>query len=251
MSPPSPPLFPNQGAVRKPYGNLGSFIVPSDKIALRSPGRAQSITYKSLREFIDDFHIPLPEMDGTDTRAALTTTRKPLVCIAIPNGPVLAAVCLAVANRYIAAPINRDLSVGPDQFQADVLASGASCILIVRDDVDRLQLSGPLSWATKKGIHVFIVEHRDDPDQHGTLGSLTVTEMTHTSSSRSALTQPQPEPNIGDDIAIILFTSGTSGTKKIVPITVNNIVSGVGSVIESWDLKENDVCLNMMPLFHM
>lgn len=248
MSPPSPRLSPNQRAVRKPCRSLGSFIVPNDNVALRSPGKNQSITYKSLRKFIDKFNIPLPVVDETDSKSI--ATQKPIVCIAIPNGPVLAAICLAVANRYIAAPINRDLSVGPDQFQADVLASGASFILTAIGDVDRLQLSGPSSWAVKQGIMVFAVAYHDGPGEldYESLASLTLTDMVDASSSSIP---PHPEPNTGEDIAIILFTSGTSGTKKIVPITLNNIVSGVGSVIKSWDLEEGDVCLNMMPLFHM
>ncbi|KAF4494138.1 peroxisomal-coenzyme A synthetase [Fusarium agapanthi] len=57
--------------------------------------------------------------------------------------------------------------------------------------------------------------------------------------------------NKADDIGLIFFTSGTSGTKKVVPLTVNSIIAGVAFVIESWGLTASDICLNMMPLYHV
>jgi long-subunit acyl-CoA synthetase (AMP-forming) len=57
--------------------------------------------------------------------------------------------------------------------------------------------------------------------------------------------------NKADDIALILFTSGPSGPKKVVPITLHSIIAGVSFVIESWGLSSSDICLNMMPLYHV
>lgn len=58
-------------------------------------------------------------------------------------------------------------------------------------------------------------------------------------------------PNKADDIGLILFTSGTSGTKKVVSLTVHSIIAGIVFVIDSWGLTTSDVCLNMMPLYHV
>lgn len=51
--------------------------------------------------------------------------------------------------------------------------------------------------------------------------------------------------------ALILKTSGTSGTSKLVPHTLENLVAGALNVVASWGLTESDVCLNMMPLTHV
>ena len=49
----------------------------------------------------------------------------------------------------------------------------------------------------------------------------------------------------------MLFTSGTNGMEKMVPLSIHTLLSGVAFVIESWHLTNEDVCLNMMPLNHV
>lgn len=53
------------------------------------------------------------------------------------------------------------------------------------------------------------------------------------------------------DTALLLHTSGTSGTKKAVPYTLSSLLVGAACIIESWGIEESDVCINMMPLFHV
>ena len=53
------------------------------------------------------------------------------------------------------------------------------------------------------------------------------------------------------ETVLLLHTSGTSGNKKLVPYSLDMIVIGVGCIISSWNLSPSDVCLNMMPLFHI
>eukprot|EP00026_Physarum_polycephalum_P000199 Phypoly_transcript_00199.p1 GENE.Phypoly_transcript_00199~~Phypoly_transcript_00199.p1 ORF type:complete len:1729 (+),score=274.19 Phypoly_transcript_00199:185-5371(+) len=53
------------------------------------------------------------------------------------------------------------------------------------------------------------------------------------------------------DVAIILHTSGTTGTKKIVPILLEDLIVGAFCVAASMELTSNDICCNMMPLFHV
>mgnify|MGYP006195335761 CR=1 FL=1 len=50
---------------------------------------------------------------------------------------------------------------------------------------------------------------------------------------------------------LLLHTSGTSGTKKLVPYTLDTLLVGVGCIVSAWALTPSDVCLNMMPLFHI
>jgi len=53
------------------------------------------------------------------------------------------------------------------------------------------------------------------------------------------------------EIVLLLHTSGTSGNKKLVPYSLDMLVIGVGCIVASWNLTASDVCLNMMPLFHI
>src|SRR4030042_5652435 len=54
-----------------------------------------------------------------------------------------------------------------------------------------------------------------------------------------------------DDTALVLHTSGTTSRPKIVPLTQRNICSSGHNIAISFELKENDRCLNVMPLFHI
>jgi len=53
-----------------------------------------------------------------------------------------------------------------------------------------------------------------------------------------------------EDVAIVLQTSGTTSQPKTMPLKHRNIVAVANSFINSLELTENDVCLNVMPMFH-
>ena len=61
----------------------------------------------------------------------------------------------------------------------------------------------------------------------------------------------QRVPNKRSDEALVLHTSGTSGAKKVVPYTVQTLVTGAGCIMMSWGLRASDCALIMMPLFHV
>ncbi|KAI1340843.1 hypothetical protein F5Y15DRAFT_422716 [Xylariaceae sp. FL0016] len=204
------------------YGSLADFVIPSSKAALRHASAEADITHKALHDFVKNFSLPVVN------RSCL---RKPIIAIILPNGPLLAATVIATATWYAAAPINP--AAGAEQVAADIALAGASGIVTCRSECERLGLED-------MGLDVFFVDQADD-------GSMLVENT-----DPSAI-QPQASrtPNQRHDYGIILFTSGTSGNKKVVPMTVHSIVCGVGFVIDSWALTADDTCLNMMPLYHV
>lgn len=214
--------------IKQTYSCLANFIPNKPGPALYPTDTSKSISHEYLREFASQFSLPVQ----------LSGDRKPVISVALPNGPLLAAVLVAVIGKYTAAPINP--AAGPQQFQADVLQAGATCILTSRDDYAKLELEG--GWTQEHGIQVLIVELDEDMR----ISMTTVSGQTMSAESSSSLVS-----NTADDIALILFTSGTSGKKKVVPITTHSIVAGVTFVIDSWALTAEDVCLNMMPLYHV
>jgi acyl-CoA synthetase (AMP-forming)/AMP-acid ligase II len=55
----------------------------------------------------------------------------------------------------------------------------------------------------------------------------------------------------GDDVALVLHTSGTTARPKIVPLTNANLAASARHIAASLALTPADACLNVMPLFHI
>jgi len=53
-----------------------------------------------------------------------------------------------------------------------------------------------------------------------------------------------------DDTAVVLYTSGTTGTPKGAELTHSNLSSNVAAVVRLHSFGENDVLLGALPLFH-
>ena len=58
-------------------------------------------------------------------------------------------------------------------------------------------------------------------------------------------------PNNHDDEVLVLFTSGTTGNKKIVSHKLGEMLVATATISLSWDLTSADVNCNLMPLFHV
>jgi len=61
------------------------------------------------------------------------------------------------------------------------------------------------------------------------------------------------EPEIlieSDDIALLMFTGGTTGPPKLVPLTHRNIAASIENISSGYALSPNDATLLVMPLFH-
>ncbi|KAL7785241.1 hypothetical protein V8C37DRAFT_322844 [Trichoderma ceciliae] len=217
--------------VKKSYASFSSFILSDSRPALRASTPGDYITHKGLRRFVDRFHLPTRHLPTRNS------ARKPIVAIALPNGPLLAAACIAVTTYYTSAPINP--TVGAEQFRADVQQAGAQFILTTNDDCDRLSLRDP--WVASAGIQVFVMKW-DNNDEF---------EIQDLNGAAVPQSSENTNYNGPDDFALILFTSGTSGTKKVVPLTMHSIIAGISFVVDSWGLTASDICLNMMPLYHV
>lgn len=200
----------------------------NDQAAFVDPLTKSVLSHRMLSQFIGNFTLPITGEESC----------KPIVVIALPNGPLLALACLAITSYYTAAPINP--AGGAEQFWNDVQLIKSKAILAVAGDVDRLGLRDP--WIAQAGIQVFILDQKPD---------LTFGVTSLDGSLPSSFQLQQTPANEADDRALILFTSGTSGTKKVVPYSLYTMLSGVSCVIDSWGLTPADSCLNMMPLNHV
>jgi malonyl-CoA/methylmalonyl-CoA synthetase len=56
---------------------------------------------------------------------------------------------------------------------------------------------------------------------------------------------------IADDLAAILYTSGTTGRSKGAMLTHDNLASNARTLVSAWRIVEDDVLLHALPLFHI
>ncbi|KAL3925093.1 MAG: hypothetical protein SGILL_000632 [Bacillariaceae sp.] len=57
--------------------------------------------------------------------------------------------------------------------------------------------------------------------------------------------------NDHEDEVLVLFTSGTTGNKKLVPHKLGDMMIAAAVIAVSWNLSPTDVNCNLMPLFHV
>ncbi len=57
--------------------------------------------------------------------------------------------------------------------------------------------------------------------------------------------------NDHEDEVLVLFTSGTTGNKKLVPHKLGDMIVAAAVIAVSWNLNHEDINCNLMPLFHV
>jgi len=80
----------------------------------------------------------------------------------------------------------------------------------------------------------------------GTTGDGTLVPLTASQPSQSAV-----EPRGSGDLAVICYTSGTTGRSKGAMITHGNLISNATALIAIWEFTDDDVLLHALPLYHI
>jgi len=202
-------------------GGAGSAVLPTDGDSRKA------LTHERLREFVEKF-------DTLATRYGILPGDR--VGIAMPNGPELGVCLLSVCSRACSVPVNPDGTT--EEICRDLEAVKAKAIIALGgqshlDDAAKLM-----------GIPMLRLVPSDRECGLFTLVSHGQISKKKAEGSPDKMSGPQ-------DHSLVLFTSGTSGKKKIVPYTLSNLVIGTACIIKSWGLRPDDINLNMMPLFHI
>jgi oxalate---CoA ligase len=157
--------------------------------------------------------------------------RNDRVAMVLPNGPEMAASFLAVAAGATTAPLNP--AYREDEFDFYITDLKPKALLIQQG-----MESPARAVAAKHGVPVIELKPRLD----GPAGTFDLLAKNKAVSPTYALP---------GDIALILHTSGTTSRPKMVPLMQSNICATAGHIGETLALKPGDVCLNIMPLFHI
>jgi acyl-CoA synthetase (AMP-forming)/AMP-acid ligase II/acetyltransferase-like isoleucine patch superfamily enzyme/acyl carrier protein len=191
-------------------------------IASIDPGR-DSLTFSALLDFVRD----RGRLDAFGLKPG------DRCAIALTEGPELAVCLLAISTRCVAAPMNPWSPAG--EITADLMATGAKAVIVqAGDDFDPVRRA-----ARACGVAVIDLAPRSQM-----IGLFDLTGKR----SGAAGTAPY---NAADDIALTIFTSGTSGRKKLVKIRLKDLCVGAAALAAALELGPEDLGYNMMPLFHV
>jgi acyl-CoA synthetase (AMP-forming)/AMP-acid ligase II len=163
---------------------------------------------------------------------ALGVSRGDRVATVLPNGPEAAVAFLGVACASVAAPLNPAYRESEFDFYLNDLQVKA---LIVQPG-----RSSATAAACKLGIPAITLS----PVPGAAAGVFTLAGP----EARAAASGGPPS---ADDIALILYTSGTTSKPKRVPLTHRNLLASTQNIKNALALQPTDRCLNVMPLYHI
>jgi acyl-CoA synthetase (AMP-forming)/AMP-acid ligase II len=160
--------------------------------------------------------------------------RDDVIAIVLPNGPEMASAFLAVSIAAVCAPLNPAYRADEFAFYFSDLPAKALIIAGLPETPAR-------EVARRMGIPVIELTWSPD-DAAGTF----MLDGSPNGGGDAALESP-----LAGDVALVLHTSGTTSRPKIVPLTHANLSASARHVAASLELTSDDLCLNVMPLFHI
>lgn len=217
--------------------DLLTLLSSSDSPAIiEPPGKRKHITHRELNQFITHEFDLVKFGIGHGCRVA----------IVLPNSPELAVCILAVVSRWCAAPINSTYT--SDEIKSELISMKCMAIIVLEGAPNS---DAAIQAAEALQLGIIILNESNSKTGLFSLRLLaTPPETARTvgpSHQKSVIGSTGSHP----ETVLLLHTSGTSGNKKCVPYSLDMILIGAGCIISSWNLKPEDMCLNMMPLFHI
>jgi oxalate---CoA ligase len=197
-----------------------------DAIAIGAPEKRPPLTYRELRRLIRDTLRDLNTLGiGRDDRVVLV----------LPNGPEAAAAFVSVAACATAAPLSPGLTAEELKFNFVDLRAKA---LLIQEGLP----SPAREVAARLGLK--IVELVPDPARGAGAFALKA-------ALRNGAVPENGGPAEPEDVALVLHTSGSTSRPKIVPLLQRNVAASARNIGKALQLTSDDVCLNIMPLFHI
>jgi acyl-CoA synthetase (AMP-forming)/AMP-acid ligase II len=194
--------------------------------ALSAPDGAAPLPYRDLRALA---------RRTVETLNALGIGRDDRIAIVLPNGPEMAAAFVCLASGATTAPLNPGYRKEELEFYlGDLRPRG----LVVAAGVE-----SP-ARAVAAQLSIPVIELQPERERGAGCFSLRPPSAMPQRAVRGGLAAP-------DDCALVLHTSGTTSRPKLVPLLHRNVAASAGHIVDALALTPADVCLNVMPLFHI
>jgi acyl-CoA synthetase (AMP-forming)/AMP-acid ligase II/thioesterase domain-containing protein len=191
-----------------------------DAIALLAPGRA-ALTYRQLWDHVQVSRKAL---------ASIGVRPGEVTALVLPGGPELVTAFLTIASTGACAPLDPALTESECRFYLNRLGART---LIVPDDIP----SPAAEAARSLGMRILTV--------HATRNQPTgVFELRDSGELPLAVGRTT-------DAALLLFTSASTNSPKLVPLTWHNLHAMTVHDSRALQLSAADRLLSLMPLFHL
>ena len=197
---------------------------PADAPAIGAPDGVKSLTFRDLAALAGS---------TVETLNSLGIGRGDRVAIVLHNGPEMATSFLSVASGAATAPLNPGYRAEELEFYLGDLKAKA---LVLEAGVD-----SP-ARATAKKMSIPVLELTADRTRGA--GWFTLSGGATGTPARGGMGDK-------DDPALLLHTSGTTSRPKLVPLLQRNLLASAENIGRTLALTRDDVCLNIMPLFHI
>ena len=248
------------------FPTFASAIPSSNRAALASIDGRSPLSHDRIAEFVNEFGAVLHALGfGKGDRIALV----------LPNGPELALAIVATSQWASCVPLSANGALS--ELEADLLRCGANLVIgpysgtlspaHLRGTVDDrycVMSSNDKDWSAFRSIEEAASKLRipfvglvPSPAESG-IFRLQATRLPlplHFEQVQVPKPLRNKAPvtgaNDADDEILVLFTSGTTGNKKLVPHMLGEMLTAAATIALSWDLKSSSVNCNLMPLFHV
>eukprot|EP01041_Mallomonas_annulata_P009368 gene9368-19429_t len=244
--------------------SLVDYLPNIDEPALFEPlSTRSSLSHRKLKAFIHKFDL-----------TSFGIPRGSRVGILLGNGTELAVCLLSVCSNWCSAPINPNSTykelisefrstnvtaviVQSGVVSTDVLQAAQDlhlCVLLLTPAVSVCGLFELEKYQYNTNTTTTTPDNNSNSsDNENIINQVTNIIHTHTQQHHTTPTYSNPSPPLPLPLppVLLLHTSGTSGNKKLVPYTLETLLTGVACIISSWRLTPKDMCLNMMPLYHI
>lgn len=192
----------------------------ANETAISVPGGVR-LTYGALRRQV---------AAAADALASFGLRRGDRIALVYPNGPEAVVLFLAAASTGTAAPLNA--AYKEDEFRFYLGDIGARALIVPPGQAEPARRALPAD--------AILVE--------GTFDGGAELRLEGTASRKANRTAPHPT---GDDVALVLHTSGTTSRPKLVPLRQRNLFHSAENIARTYELGPEDVALCVMPLFHI
>jgi acyl-CoA synthetase (AMP-forming)/AMP-acid ligase II len=192
---------------------------PDDKTAIAVPD-GRELTFAQLRREV---------RRTADALAEYGIERGDRVSIVLPNGAEVITAFLGTATVATAAPLNPNYTEDEYRFYLD--DTGAKAVILPPTGADAARRAA--------GDRIII---------EAALDANGVMQFSSSTPRQAGRTASMPT---GDDVALVLHTSGTTSRPKRVPLKHRNITASVAHITATYQLTSDDVSLCLMPLFHV